>query len=286
MVLMTSSLVWHPRTQALIEHLSMNLPHGLVIDGPSGIGVRETASYLAKSIGSPAFIIEPKRSKEGKMVIDEQEGNIIIEDVRLLYEQTRTRQPGAQVYIFDTGERSMTIGAQNAFLKLLEEPRPGLYFIIATHRPSQLLPTIMSRSQRLQMLPVTDEQTREVIESLTIDDTVKKTRLAFVGQGLPALIHRLSADEKAYDKRVAIMSDAKNMLSGTKYDKLVTAHRYKDTRAEAIMLLDDMNHQLRAVIRNNPDQKLVAAIARYMDARQKILAGGNVRLQIAATVIQ
>lgn len=278
--------LWHPRTEKLVDHLAGKLPHGLVIDGPSGIGVVETAKHLAASMDSPAFVIEPKKSVNGRMVVDKSEGNIIIEDIRMLYEQTRTRQPSAQVYIFDTGERSMTVAAQNAFLKLLEEPREGLYFIIATHHPDQLLPTIMSRSQRLQLLPVTDEQTASFIKALEINDPTKATRLAFVGRGLPALLSRLTADEKAYDKRVALMSDAKVLLSGTLYEKIVTAHRYKDNRADAVTLLDDANYQLSVVIRNNPDTNLVKSIERYLDARQRILAGGNIRLHLAAAVLQ
>lgn len=282
---MTDNLLWHPRTQQLVEHLQGNLPHALVIDGPSGIGVLETAKYLAQGMGSPAFVIEPKKSQNGQMVVDKAEGNIIIEDIRQLYGQTRTRQPEAQVYIFDTGERSMTVAAQNAFLKLLEEPRPGLHFIIATHHVDQLLPTIMSRSQRLQLLPVTDLQIKQLISDIGVEDPTKKARLAFVGRGLPALITRLSNDESAYDKRVSITSDAKSMIGGTAYDKLVIAHKYKDSRADALTLLDDMNYQLSIIIQNRPDQKLVADIARYLETRQRILVGGSIRLQLANGVL-
>lgn len=281
-----TELLWHPRTEKLISHLAGNLPHALAIDGPIGVGVVETAKYLAASMDSPAFVIEPKKSVKGQMVIDKDEGNIVIEDIRQLYEQTRSKQPSAQVYIFDTGERSMTVAAQNAFLKLLEEPREGLYFIIATHHPGQLLPTIMSRSQRLQLLPITNEQTAAFIKTLNITDQTKQSRLAFVGRGLPALLARLATDEKAYEKRVMLMSDAKAMLSGTVYEKLVTAHRYKDSRADAITLLDDMNYQIAVVVKTNPDAGLVKSIERYLDARQRILAGGNIRLHLASAVLQ
>lgn len=283
---MASELLWHPRTAKLVEHLSGRLPQGLIIDGPSGIGVVETAKHLAAAMGSPALVIEPKKSQNGQMVVDRQEGNIIIDDIRQLYSQTRTKQPGAQVYVFDTGERSMTIAAQNAFLKLLEEPRDGLYFIIATHHPDQLLPTIISRSQRLQLLPVTLEQTTAFIDKLNIADATKKARLAFVGRGLPALINRLAADDTAYEKRVGLMSDAKTMLSASLYDRLVLAHKYKDNRADAVTLLDDMNHQLSVIVRSNPDQKLVKNIEIYLETRQKILAGGNIRLHLASAVLQ
>lgn len=280
-----NELVLHERTKKLIRHLSGSLPHGLVIDGPVGVGVRTVAEQLANSMGSPLLIVKPKKSVGGQLIIDEKEGSIIIDDIRDLYGQTRTKQPDAQVYIIDTGERSMTPAAQNAFLKLLEEPRPGLYFIIATHFADQLLPTIKSRTQQLSVLPVSDSQTNEFIGTFSIDDPTKKARLAFVGRGLPALITRLARDDKAYDKRVAIMSDAKTMIGGTPYDKLATVHRYRENRMDAITLLDDMNHQLRVIIQKSPDPSYAAAISRNLEARSRITLGGNIRLQLSRSVL-
>lgn len=278
--------LWHPRTEKSIERLMTSLPQGLIIDGPSGVGVVATAEYIAQFIDAQLFTIEPKKSKDGKMIVDKQEGNIIIEDIRQLYDQVRTTQSKTQIYLFDTGERSMTVAAQNAFLKLLEEPRAGLHFIIATHQADQLLPTIISRSQRLSLLPVTQAQTAQLLDEIGIDDPVKKARLAFVGNGLPGLIKRLLADEKAYDKRVELMSDAKNMLAGSIYQKIATIHKRKDNRADAVTLLDDMNHQLKVIMQTKPEAKLARDIARNLETRKLILAGGNIRLQLTAAVLQ
>jgi DNA polymerase-3 subunit delta' len=44
--------------------------------------------------------------------------------------------------------------AANAFLKLLEEPPPQTVFLLTTSRPEQLLPTIVSRCQRLRFDPL------------------------------------------------------------------------------------------------------------------------------------
>lgn len=280
-----TTLVLHERTQILFDKLKGNLPHALVIEGPIGVGVTAIAKELSKSVDSPMLIIEPKKSVNGQMVVDPKEGNIIIDDIRQLYEQTRTTLPGSLVYILDTGERSMTTAAQNAFLKLLEEPRNGLYFIITTHQPDQLLPTIASRSQRLTVLPVTDTQTQQIISDLNITDPAKKARLSFVGRGLPALIHRLAQDEKSYEARVEIMTDAKTMISGTPYEKLHVSQKYKDNRASAAMLVDDMNHQLKVVALKTPSAQIVATIDRNLDARERIVAGGNIRLQLAKTVL-
>jgi DNA polymerase-3 subunit delta' len=179
----------------------------------------------------------------------------------------------------------MTHGAQNAFLKLLEEPRDDLHFIIATHRFDQLLPTIASRSQRLALQSVTDEQTAALIGQLGVTDDTKRARMAFVGRGLPALIHRLVEDDKLYENRVAIMRDAKALLGNDAYEKMTVIHRYRDSRANALTLLDDMNHQLRTVLRSNPDKRLVGGIERNLEVRARISAGGNIRLHLTTAVL-
>jgi len=279
-------LLLHPRTEALARRYSTNLPQALIIEGPSGTGVAAIARALAQSVGSPQLTILPKKKVKNDWVIDLSDGSIIIDDIRQLYEQTRTRQPGESVYILDTGEKSLTVAAQNAFLKLLEEPHSGIHFIIATHQPDLLLPTISSRSQKLSVLPITDAQTNDLLASLPITDTTMRTRLAFVGRGQPALIKRLATDSAAYEKRVAIMSDAKTMLGADVFAKLTLAHRYKDNRADALTLIDDMNYQLQTIIRTQPDPRLAKQIEQHLATRQRVASGGNIRLQLAADVIQ
>lgn len=278
-------LTLHPRTMARVRQYAGHLPQGLVIDGPIGSGVLTVAKALSASIMSPEFVIKPKKKVKTEWVIDEKEGSVVIDDIRQLYEQTRARQPGKQVYIVDTGEKSMTIPAQNAFLKLLEEPRDGIHFIIVTHQPDQLLQTILSRSQRLSLLAVTDEQTTGLIELLGVTDATKRARLAFVGRGRPALIKRLAEDETLYETRVKIMSDAKTMLGNDSNEKFRIIHRYKDDRTGAVTLVDDMNHQLRTIIHSQPDARLAQQIDNYLHVRSRIAAGGNIRLQLAAGVL-
>lgn len=245
----------------------------------------EAAKCIAEATNATLFEILPKKKVKNEFIVDMEEGNVIIEDIRALYERTRTRQTGKHIYVMDTGLKSMTLGAQNAFLKLLEEPRPNVHFIIATHRSDLLLPTIISRCQKLSLLPITPLQTKDFIAKWKIADPVKTARLAFVASGLPALATRLIQDENAYEARVAIMSDAKTLLSGSPDEKLTVIHKYRDSRPDSLTLLNDMNHQLKTVIASRPDVRLAAAIDAYLDAHSNIANGGNIRLQLTAAVL-
>jgi DNA polymerase-3 subunit delta' len=51
----------------------------------------------------------------------------------------------------------------NALLKILEEPPAETLFLLISHKPGGLLPTIRSRCHSVALRPLTDEQVREII---------------------------------------------------------------------------------------------------------------------------
>ena len=58
---------------------------------------------------------------------------------------------------------AMTTEAANAFLKTLEEPSPTTHFILLTDRPNYLLPTIVSRCQKLRFNLLTKQQVEQAL---------------------------------------------------------------------------------------------------------------------------
>lgn len=64
----------------------------------------------------------------------------------------------------------MNDSAANAFLKTLEEVPPGTYFILTTSSRERLLQTIRSRCLALHMLPLSDEEVRDIAVSYAFDD--------------------------------------------------------------------------------------------------------------------
>jgi len=71
--------------------------------------------------------------------------------------------------------------AANAFLKLLEEPPPQTVFLLTTSRPAQLLPTIVSRCQRLRFDPLLPESIESALverEGLEPDPAAMLARMA------------------------------------------------------------------------------------------------------------
>ncbi|MBR0223246.1 MAG: hypothetical protein IJL93_03120 [Bacteroidales bacterium] len=54
----------------------------------------------------------------------------------------------------------MNLDAANKLLKLLEEPPQGTLFLLISHNPERLLPTIRSRCQPIRLLPLSREERR------------------------------------------------------------------------------------------------------------------------------
>lgn len=271
----------------ILKKVVATLPHALILSGPSGVGVATVARAIAKQVGSPLLVITPKKKLQGgaKIIEDSENGSIIIEDIRALYSQTRSKFTSPQVIIIDFANRPMTIQAQNAFLKLLEEPQQNVHFIIATHHPEQLLPTVVSRSQTLWLPPVDAQKTSALLEKLGITDPVKKARLTFAASGLPAEITRLATNSTYYDARVKTIQDARKLLEGDVYQRLIIVKSYKDNRAQAITLINDMLVQLRAALKQIPDQRIVAQLNSLLETHAKVTGGGNIQLQLAKVLL-
>jgi DNA polymerase-3 subunit delta' len=72
---------------------------------------------------------------------------------------------GYRVCIVDSAE-DLTVSSVNALLKLVEEPPQRSVFLIVSHAPQRLLPTIRSRCRRLQLRPLGVDDITAVIRSL------------------------------------------------------------------------------------------------------------------------
>lgn len=152
------------------QFLHKQLPHGLLAAGPSGIGKHEfvwrfvayvlcTQRTNAGACGEcescnwlkagthPDLMVLPESAKNGESASD----SIKIDDIRQLQTYSQTKGHGVKVMVLDNAD-TLTLGAANALLKTLEEPRDGIFLILISDHPSRLLPTIKSR---LQMLPLT-----------------------------------------------------------------------------------------------------------------------------------
>jgi DNA polymerase-3 subunit delta' len=91
--------------------------------------------------------------------------SITIAQVRALLPMfaTKPSMSAMRVVLIDAVDDLERPGASNALLKNLEEPPAGTIFILISHAPGRLLPTIRSRCRRLRFDPLDDDQMRTVL---------------------------------------------------------------------------------------------------------------------------
>jgi DNA polymerase III delta prime subunit len=263
-----------------LSQLFKDMPQSLLLTGPVGVGLGTIASYIADEVGDVKLTVLPEKDEK----IDLEKGVISIDSVRRLYDQTKSIQTGKLVIVIDYAER-MGLPAQNAFLKLLEEPGKGVYFILATHTPSKLLPTVTSRAQLVNLKPISSAQTAQFLNTLGVNEPKKRSQLEFMAFGLPAELARLASDDKYFEVRSSIVRDARDLLQASTYRKLQIANNYKDNREQSMQLIDDATGLLKKSITANPDSGLILQIDKYIYARQQIQANGNIRMCLARLVL-
>jgi DNA polymerase-3 subunit delta' len=272
-----TKFAFNPVTKRQLQQFALRLPGALLITGAEGIGL--TAAALEVCLHSKAVVQTVLPEKDEK--VDIEKGSISVDSIRRLYTLTKTIEPNGRVIIIDYAER-MAKTAQNAFLKLLEEPSEGTHFILLTHQPGLLLPTILSRAQRLDMRPITIEQSEQLLDSLKVRDERQKAQLLFIAGGLPAELARLAGDTSYFETRAEIIKDAREYVVGNAYARLLIAKKYKDDRAKALLMLSDAMRLLQKTLVNGGDASSIATIAQLEKTYGRILGNGNIRLQLAS----
>lgn len=269
-----SNLVFHPSTLLQIERTAQNLPQGMLLSGPEGVGLLSAAQYMCGLSDHDVTVLLPER----KEVVDVEQGTITVQSIRRLY-QTSSGKGKKRVVIIDRAER-MGKAAQNAFLKLLEEPNEATHFILLSHQPQTLLPTITSRVQKLEVRKISREQSELFLDSLSVRDKDRRAQLLFMAEGLPAALTRLQ-DEEYFAIRAGIVRDARSYILGTPYDRTLIAHTYKDNRSHAVILLRDVLQLLTLTMKAKHDASLISRIESCIRTYDRIEANGNIRLHLA-----
>lgn len=261
------------QTRRHIASFVANPPHALLVLGAVGIGKRTVASALAQQLTKPALllVIEP-----------DEKGTISIDVVRNLYQRTRSRQDGRQVVIIDRAE-AMGVEAQNAFLKLLEEPREGVTFILTAPTPDTLLPTISSRVQTLGLpkVPQAELQQMAIAHNAALQPQ-ELAQLLFVADGRPATLVRLLDDPEVFMRYKQLMKQAKDMLAASPYERLAAIQTLAKNREDATALLEAMARMLHTQLLRDQNDRLLAFADGVQEALARLAQNGNPRAQLTS----
>src|SRR3989344_6922537 len=134
------------------------LSHAYLFCGTGRIGKKMFAMDIFRLInqrepeGDPDFVLLTPR-------IEEDETKIYIEDIRDLKPYLSLKPYfGPYKFVVINDADRLVSEAANAFLKILEEPSPFTIIILISSKPKFILPTVLSRCEKVQFLPSREKE--------------------------------------------------------------------------------------------------------------------------------
>ena len=184
--------------------------HAYILSGEAGMGRKSLANAFALSLLCEKGMEEPcmqchacKQVLSGNhpdliYVTHEKPASIGVDDIREQINDTIQVRPYSsyyKIYIVDEAEK-MTVQAQNALLKTIEEPPAYAVILLLTTNQDAFLPTILSRCVQLKLKPLKDSVVKEyLIQSLGENESEADIYAAFARGNLGKAIHLAQSEE-------------------------------------------------------------------------------------------
>ena len=236
--------------------------HAYILSGEAGMGRKSLANAFVLNLLCEKGLPDPcmqchacKQVLAGShpdliYVTHEKPASIGVDDIREQINDTILVRPYSsyyKIYIVDEAEK-MTVQAQNALLKTIEEPPSYAVILLLTTNPDAFLPTILSRCVQLKLKPLKDVVVKEyLIQSLGVEESQAEIYAAFARGNLGKAIHLAESEDfkRMYDE---ILHMLKHLKEADISELLDYIHKLREENLDIYSCLDFMQMWYRDVL--------------------------------------
>lgn len=258
-------LMFHHRTLGLINRLAAQTGQGYLFQGPKGVGKFTLAIEIAKGLNctQAAGIESCGRCVSCQLIeagsfpdvvtVKPESDTIALAQIHELVRQltlVNYLAGGWRFVIIDEAD-SLTPEAQNALLKVLEEPPPRTTIILISHNSENLLPTVRSRLQTFNFGLIKDAEIERWLtdQGLASGDAKVAAKLS---AGRLGAANRLAHDPAALDQVLGLASLAAKIGESDLAGRLGLASKLT-TREQSWLLLQALTAEESTTLKDKPN---------------------------------
>jgi DNA polymerase-3 subunit delta' len=244
---MIDGLALHDSTLTQVRNFIATPVHAVLLTGPDGIG--KTA--IAEALITTLLELEANTlsSHPHYRIVTPVNGTVSIESVRELQKFLQLKTIGTNSLrraVLVEHAQGMTTEAQNAFLKLLEEPPADTLVVLTADTPRALLPTIMSRVQAITVHVPNEPQLQSILQASGKDQATLR-QAVFLSGGLPGLLTALVAGDETHPL-LSSVTEAKAILQKTPFERLAMVDALSKQKDTAKLVVEALGRIAEAML--------------------------------------
>lgn len=260
----TDDIVLHDATKSRMNIIKQQKPHACLLYSPEGTGKYQLALSLIEEL------IGPVKHEQNLLVVAPEGNSLTIESIRSIKQFLSLKYPDSvsgdivrAVIIKDA--HLMRAEAQNALLKTLEEPPSDTIIVLTASIVDALLPTILSRVVKVQILPLPMDTYKKIYPESSAQDI---SRLYHLSAGYYSLYSELMENkEHPFYQSIA---EAKELLTSTTYDRLCKVSKLREDKESIVQIIRGLKQILQYTVYSKPQQKNIDRYAAAVQAEEDI----------------
>lgn len=163
-----------------------NLPHAIVFLSVDEMALSEASTYFCKLIlcddeNSDLISKKIEHKNHADILFFPQEKDVIsVDEMLKIVEEAYVcpYESNSKIFVLNNFENTSVL-AQNKLLKTLEEPPQNVYFVLNVKNEQLVLPTIMSRCQKIYLPKFDNQKIQESLSEFNLTDEQKQDIISY-----------------------------------------------------------------------------------------------------------